>query len=113
MPRPSSFSFWTSVSYQISLPAIVDTPRLLRLMLRMAFLETRLPRAALPLMASVAKSYSKLVFLSLALGRRFTFTVSASPLWLAEKYSMRLPGVPRVMSYSLSRVTLVTGKRLA
>ena len=102
-----------SASYQMSLPSIVLTPLLLRAILCIAYLLTRLPLADLFFIASVEKSYSKLVFLSLALARSITLTVSASPLWFALNHSMREPGVPLVMSYSLSLVTEVTANLFA
>ncbi len=49
--------------------------------------------------------------LSLGFGLRVTFTISASPLGLAEKYFILLPGLPCVRLYILSRVTPVTWKR--
>ena len=87
-----------SESYHISLPEIVETPLLLRVMRWMGFLDTRLPLEVFPLMARVEKSYSEVTFLSLVRGRKNIFTVSASPLWLALNQSRDDPGVPLVMS---------------
>ena len=46
------------------------------------------------------------------LGLSVTLMISASPLGLAVKYTMRESGVPCVTSYSRSRTTEVTAKRL-
>src|SRR5690554_4105523 len=54
---------------------------------------------------------SKIRLRILALGRRVTFTISASLLGLALKYRICEPSVPLVRLYSLSRVMPVTAKR--
>ena len=113
VPRPSSLRRWTSASYQISLPLMVDTPLFLRVILWMAFLVTRLPRLLRPLMARVEKSYSIELFFSIGFGRKVTLTLSASPLWFTVIHIIWLPGLPWVISYSLSRVTEVILNRLA
>ena len=92
---------------------MVLMPLLLSCMLWIGVLLTRLPLEALPLMASWEKSYSQTSLLSFRRGLRRILTVSASPLWLTVNQSMAEPGVPIVMSYSLSLVTEVTAKRLA
>ena len=53
-----------------------------------------LPIAPLPLIASCAKSYSKISFLSFGRGFRNTLTVSASPLGFAVNQSIELPSFP-------------------
>ena len=102
-----------SESNQMSLPSMVLTPLLLRVIFWITFFVTRLPLALLLFIASSEKSYSSEVFLSFGLGLSCTRTVSASPLWLALNHIILDPSSPVVMSYSLSRVTEVTAKRLA
>src|SRR5690606_7933190 len=75
------------------------------------YLETILPNDPLPLMAISAKSRSKFSFRNLLCGFSCILTISASPLGLAVKYSTFEPFAPFVISYSLSRVTLVTANR--
>ena len=67
-------------SEKSSLPSRVVMPLDLSWILAMAFLVTRLPLEARPLMASVEKSHSACSFFRPFLGRRLIFTVSASPL---------------------------------
>ena len=77
---------------------MVLTPLLLSVTFCTAYFVTRLPLAALLLMARPAKSYSSEVFLRLGLARSCTFTVSASPLGLAVNQMILEPGSPVVMS---------------
>ena len=103
-----------SSSSQICLPARVDTPFDLSVMRWIWFLlVTTLPREARPLMARSAKLYSSTSFLSFGRGRYWIRSTSASPLLLAVNQRTVEPGVPRVRSYSLSRVMPVMAKRLA
>ncbi|MNT19820.1 hypothetical protein D3C72_1550980 [compost metagenome] len=100
------------VSYQIFRPASVEIPELLKAIFLTGYLETIFPWDARPLMAISAKSVSKFNFRNFVCGLSCILTTSASPFGLAVKYKTFDPLDPLDTSYSLSRVTPTTEKRL-
>jgi len=107
-PLPSEFKRCTVSSNQILRAERVETPFSFSSILAILYFVTRFPLAPLPLMANSEKSISNFSFLTLAFGRSFTNTVSASPLGLAENQSTLELVEPLVKSYSLSLVIEVT-----
>ncbi|MNV51131.1 hypothetical protein D3C71_1431700 [compost metagenome] len=100
------------VSYHIFRPASVETPELLKLIFLTGYFDTMFPCEARPLIAISAKSMSKFNLRNFVCGLSCILTISASPFGLAVKYRILDPLDPLDTSYSLSRVTPTTEKRL-
>ncbi len=113
LPFSSPFSLPVKSSHQIFTPPKVEPPFSLRSTRLTGYLVIWFPEALFPLIANLAKSYSKLLSLAFADALKCMVTFSASPLALDVKYNTVDLACSFAMLYIFSRIKPVALKRFA